>query len=87
MPRSSTSEQERLRGVALGRSIQEARRKVKKSAERVAVDADVPVDTLRRIEQGRIANPGFFTVTAIAREVKARVQTLVEESQPKAKRQ
>ena len=28
--------------------------------------ANVPLDTLRRIEQGRVANPGVFTIAAIA---------------------
>lgn len=33
----------------------------------VAHAADISVETLRKIETGRIATPAFFTITAVAR--------------------
>jgi transcriptional regulator with XRE-family HTH domain len=33
----------------------------------VAAASGVPVETLRKIETGRIATPAFFTVAALAR--------------------
>ncbi len=33
----------------------------------VAAEAGISVETLRKIETGRIATPAFFTVTALAR--------------------
>ena len=33
----------------------------------VALDAGISVETLRKIETGRIATPAFFTITAVAR--------------------
>lgn len=32
----------------------------------VALDAGISVETLRKIETGRIATPAFFTITAVA---------------------
>jgi len=32
----------------------------------VAAESGVPVETLRKIETGRIATPAFFTVVALA---------------------
>ncbi len=33
----------------------------------VALDAGISVETLRKIETGRIATPAFFTIAAVAR--------------------
>ncbi len=32
----------------------------------VALDAGISVETLRKIETGRIATPAFFTISAVA---------------------
>jgi transcriptional regulator with XRE-family HTH domain len=37
------------------------------SAESLARSADISVETVRKIELGDVANPGFFTVVRIAR--------------------
>lgn len=66
MPRPATTDAARQRGVELGRAIQSVRAGMRRSQSEVANEAEVPLDTLRRIEQGRIANPGVFTVAAIA---------------------
>ena len=85
MPRTPTSDAERLRGEALGRAIRAARQEANKTSERVAVEADVSVDTLRRIEQGRIANPGVFTVAAIAGGLGTPLEALLESPGARAK--
>jgi DNA-binding XRE family transcriptional regulator len=45
----------------------------------VAQSAGVSVETLRKIEHGRVPTPAFFTVVAIARAVGLPVETLCEE--------
>ena len=67
MPRPKKSAADRERGAKLGRSLQKARQP--RSQSQVATDAEVPLDTLRGIEQGRVADPGLFTVAAIASEL------------------
>lgn len=54
-----------MRGLTLGRTLQRARRD--RSAADVAHQAGISLDTLRKIEQGVIATPAFFTVAALAR--------------------
>ena len=66
MARAKITDRERLRGADLGQALQTARTDKRKSQSQVASDAGIPVDTLRRIEQGQVANPGVFTVAAIA---------------------
>ena len=67
MPRPKKSAADKERGARLGRSLREARQP--RSQSQIATDADVPLDTLRGIEQGRVADPGLFTVAAIASEL------------------
>lgn len=55
---------ERARGERLGRLLRAAR--ADKSMAEVAAAAGISVETLRKIERGRIATPAFFTVAAIA---------------------
>jgi transcriptional regulator with XRE-family HTH domain len=64
MVRPPLTPQERLRGAALGRLLREARGQ--RSMADVAAVSGVPVETLRKIETGRIATPAFFTVAALA---------------------
>ena len=66
MARSKITNDEWRRGADLGRALQAERTSKKKSQGQIADGADVPVDTLRRIEQGKVANPGVFTIAAIA---------------------
>lgn len=53
------------RGRRLGERLRAARGTA--SMATVAGDAGISVETLRKIETGRIATPAFFTVTALAR--------------------
>ena len=46
----------------------------------VAVAAGVPVETLRKIETGRIATPAFFTVAALARALDLDLAQLVTDT-------
>ncbi|GAA1633678.1 helix-turn-helix domain-containing protein [Catellatospora bangladeshensis] len=65
MVRTPLTEEERRRGLALGRTLQRARGD--RSAAEVALLAGISLDTLRKIEQGVIATPAFFTVANLAR--------------------
>jgi transcriptional regulator with XRE-family HTH domain len=65
MVRTPLTEDERVRGAALGRALQQARGR--RSAAEVALRAGISLDTLRKIERGAIATPAFFTVAALAR--------------------
>lgn len=64
MVREPLTPEQIARGHLLGRLIREAR------GERTMVDtaqqAGISVETLRKIEGGRIPTPAFFTVAAIA---------------------
>ncbi|MFW6091462.1 MAG: helix-turn-helix domain-containing protein [Actinomycetota bacterium] len=64
MVRNPLSESERERGERLGRLLREARGG--RSMVGVAAGAGISVETLRKIERGRIPNPAFFTVAAVA---------------------
>jgi transcriptional regulator with XRE-family HTH domain len=55
---------ERARGQQLGARLREARGD--RSMVEVAARSGVPVETLRKIEAGRIPTPAFFTVVALA---------------------
>ncbi len=63
MVRPMLSPAERARGRRLGAALREARGE--RSMVEVADAAGHPVDTLRKIETGRIATPAFFTVAAL----------------------
>src|SRR5260221_11191722 len=64
MVRPPLSKKERARGERLGMLLREARGS--RSMTEVAAVSGVPVETLRKIEVGRIATPAFFTVVALA---------------------
>jgi transcriptional regulator with XRE-family HTH domain len=56
-----------MRGERLGMLLREARGH--RSMAEVAAASGIPVETLRKIETGRIATPAFFTVAALAAAV------------------
>ncbi|WP_410619504.1 helix-turn-helix domain-containing protein [Amycolatopsis sp. cmx-8-4] len=64
MVRVPLTEEERERGERLGQALRTAR--AGRSTVDVAREAGISVETLRKIETGRIPTPAFFTVTAIA---------------------
>lgn len=50
--------------MRLGSLLREARGS--RSMTEIAARSGVPIETLRKIETGRIATPAFFTVVALA---------------------
>lgn len=64
MVRVPLTEAERERGERLGAVLREARGP--RSMVEVAAEAGISVETLRKIETGRIPTPAFFTVVAVA---------------------
>ena len=75
MVRPPLSPQERARGERLGLLLREARGS--RSMTEVAAASGVPVETLRKIETGRIATPAFFTVAALAAAVGLSLEAVV----------
>ncbi len=74
MVRPPLSEQDRERGLRLGEILRTARGD--RSMVEVAAQAGISVETLRKIETGRIPTPAFFTVVAIARAVDVSLDAL-----------
>jgi transcriptional regulator with XRE-family HTH domain len=64
MVRPPLSPEERARGEQLGNLLRRARGE--RGLAEVAERAGVPVETLRKIESGRVPTPAFFTVAALA---------------------
>jgi transcriptional regulator with XRE-family HTH domain len=77
MVRAPLTDDERERGLALGRALQRARGP--RSAAEVAMRAGISLDTLRKIERGAIATPAFFTVAAVAQVLDLDLDDLVAE--------
>ncbi|MEV8513209.1 helix-turn-helix transcriptional regulator [Dactylosporangium sp. NPDC051484] len=76
MVRNPLTDDERHRGLVLGRLLQEARGP--RSAAAVALEAGISLDTLRKIERGAIVTPAFFTVAALARVLDLDLSRLAE---------
>lgn len=64
MVRPMLSPLERERGRRLGAALRTARGD--RSMVDVAAASGIPVETLRKIETGRVATPAFFTVATLA---------------------
>jgi transcriptional regulator with XRE-family HTH domain len=77
MVRPILSEAERERGRRLGASLREARGE--RSMADVSVASGIPVETLRKIETGRIVTPAFFTVAALAGVLGLDLATLADQ--------
>ena len=75
MVRPPLSPEERARGERLGTLLREARGS--RSMTEIAATSGVPVETLRKIETGRIATPAFFTVAAVAASVGLSLEDVV----------
>ena len=67
MVRVPLTDSERERGERLGRLLRRARGE--RSMVDVAAVAGISVETLRKIETGRVPTPAFFTVAAVAAAV------------------
>lgn len=77
MVRPPLSQEDRQRGIRLGERLRAARGE--RTSVEVAQAAGISVETLRKIEHGRVPTPAFFTVVAIARAVGVPVETLCDE--------
>jgi transcriptional regulator with XRE-family HTH domain len=75
MVRVPLTSEERERGERLGAALRRAR--AARSMVEVAAQAGISVETLRKIETGRIPTPAFFTVAAIAEVVGVALETLL----------
>jgi transcriptional regulator with XRE-family HTH domain len=67
MVRIPLTAEQRESGLALGRHLRIAR--AERPMPEVAAAAGISVETLRKIETGRIPTPSFATVAAIAQAV------------------
>ncbi len=76
MVRAPLTDDERRRGLVLGRALQSARGR--RSAAEVALQAGISLDTLRKIERGAIATPTFFTIAGLARALDVDLTSLAE---------
>jgi transcriptional regulator with XRE-family HTH domain len=77
MVRPPLTPQERIRGERLGVLLREARG-ARPMAE-IAAASGIPVETLRKIETGRIATPAFFTVAALAAALGLSLEQIVSQ--------
>ena len=73
---------ERERGRRLAAALREARGA--RSMLEIAAAAGVPVETLRKIEAGRVPTPAFFTVVAIAAALDLGLSELAARVEPSA---
>jgi transcriptional regulator with XRE-family HTH domain len=80
MVRPPLSEEDRERGIRLGERLRAARGE--RTSVSVAQAAGISVETLRKIEHGRVPTPAFFTVVAIARAIGVPLEALCEEPLP-----
>ena len=67
MVRLPLTPEDHERGRRLGRALRQARGA--RSMTALAAAAGVPVETLRKIESGRVPTPAFFTVSALSTEL------------------
>jgi transcriptional regulator with XRE-family HTH domain len=79
MVRPMLTADERERGRQLGAALRAARGS--RSMVEVAAISGVPIETLRKIETGRIVTPAFFTVVALARALEIPIEALAPAEQ------
>lgn len=77
MVRNPLTPFERARGERLGSLLRSARGD--RSMVEIAAACGVPVETLRKIEAGRIPTPAFFTVVALAGALNLSLERLAAE--------
>jgi DNA-binding phage protein len=80
MVRPPLSPEEHARGERLGALLREARGR--RGMAEIAAAAGIPVETLRKIETGRVPTPAFFTVAALATTLGLSLERLAEQCAP-----
>jgi transcriptional regulator with XRE-family HTH domain len=80
MVRQPLTPSDHARGERLGEALRRARGD--RSMVQVATAAGISVETLRKIERGRIPTPAFFTVAALADAVGLSLDELCRELEP-----
>ena len=75
MARHPVSDAKKHQGRALGEEIR--RRRAGRPASTLAASGGVQLDTWRRVEQGRVADPGFFLVADMAEALQVSLNELV----------
>ncbi len=78
MARPPVDERQRARAQRLGRVLARARKQQSLSQVQLALSAEVSVDTLRSVEQHRIAAPSFFLVAALVGPLDLSLDELAE---------
>jgi hypothetical protein len=82
MVRPPLTPEERARGERLGDLLRQARGP--RSLTEIALHSAVPVETLRKIESGRVPTPAFFTIAALATALELSLDTLATICTPQA---
>lgn len=80
MVRPPLTIEQRLRGQRLGQALRAARGS--RSMVDVARRAGISVETLRKIEMGRVPTPAFFTVAALAQALEVPLTALATQTRP-----
>lgn len=81
MARPRIDEHQRARAARLGRMLAEAREQHDLSQEQLARTAELSVDTVRSVEQHRIAGPSFFIVAALAGSLDLSLDDIAESTE------
>jgi transcriptional regulator with XRE-family HTH domain len=80
MARTARSKDAEERGKRLMAALGERRTSPpERSQAELARAADIPLDTLRKLERKPPADPGFFLIARLARELGASLDGLVDE--------
>lgn len=80
MVRVPLTPEDRERGRRLGEVLRDARGP--RSMVAVAAAVGMPVETLRKIESGRVPTPAFFTIAALATELALPLDELSHACEP-----
>ncbi len=79
MARKPHTTDERAFGIELGRTIAERREEADMSTQELAGSARLSVDGLRKLETGRVPNPGLQTVLRLAQSLGVTLDELVRQ--------
>ena len=78
MGRKPASESKKNRGAGLVRVLVTARQRAGISQSDLSVRSGINLDAIRKLERGAVLEPGFFTVTDLARALGVDLGELVD---------